>query len=223
MDLHNAVQWLAQGERRLQILLHFDQPLTTKQIAQKHRITFDSSSSAVSALTVYLLVRCLNSRARRSRLFWMTWLGQLCQRHIRTLKGTKSLEYDFPIVDWELYGWVCFSHRTAILKAMRGQMQPVEIRRRAVQSNSSLRMSANNCRDIIKQFVGKGIVRPVAIHKKAHLRYETTDVGELLQQLLFRAHESPDHCMNKRSGDHESLGNNDQEQRQSGFERRFTG
>ena len=64
-------------------------------------------------------------------------------------------------------------------------MQPAVVKRKIKQHNPKIKMSANNVRDIVKLFGQKGIVRPVKIGKKAHLRYELTDTGTKLRQLLM--------------------------------------
>ncbi|MFC1780851.1 hypothetical protein ACFLZ8_01125 [Planctomycetota bacterium] len=94
---------------------------------------------------------------------------------------------DLPDIDWELYGWVCFSHRAAIIKALTESMQPAKIKHRAKQQNPKIKMSANNVRDIIKLFLEKEIVEPVKVGKRAHLRYELTELGRNIQGLLSYA------------------------------------
>jgi len=90
-------------------------------------------------------------------------------------------------VDWNLLGWVCYRHRAAILKTLSEPLQPSAIKRRARARDPTLRMSANNVRDVIRLFKQRGIVQPVYLRKKKHPRYELTDVGKTLRQLLGQA------------------------------------
>jgi len=66
-------------------------------------------------------------------------------------------------------------------------MQPAVVKRKIKQQNPKIKMSANNVRDVMKLFVQKGIVKPVKIGKKAHLRYELSEEGCKLQGLLSQA------------------------------------
>ena len=66
-------------------------------------------------------------------------------------------------------------------------MQPTTIKRRAKQQDQKIKMSANNVRDVIRLFLQKEIVKPVKVRKKAHLRYELTESGKQLRQLLAQA------------------------------------
>ena len=50
-----------------------------------------------------------------------------------------------------------------------------------------MKISANNIRDVIKLLLEKGIVQKVHIRKKAHPRYELTDSGIKLRELLIQA------------------------------------
>ena len=192
MPPSETLHWLSQGEIRRQILTHLKQPSTPKQLAMQHSLSLDSCCSLLWELGVYGLLTCLNPPARRSRVYWLTPLGVSCQRTLRLQQGLPPRKQDFPEVDWDLYGWVCFTHRSAIIRAMHGGntggggMQPSAIRRRACQQNASLRMSANNTRDVMRLFLAKGIVCPVRIRKKKYLRYELTETGKQLQALLNR-------------------------------------
>lgn len=94
---------------------------------------------------------------------------------------------DYPTTNWDLYGWVCYRHRAAILKTLTEPMQPATIKRKARSRDPTLRMSANNTRDIIRLFRERGIVQPVYVRKKAHARYELTETGMVLQRLLAQA------------------------------------
>ena len=75
----------------------------------------------------------------------------------------------------------------AIIKAMKEPLQPATIKRRARSLDPNLRMSANNVRDVIRLLLDRGIVRRVEIKKKRHPRYELTELGRVIQELLLRA------------------------------------
>ena len=162
------------------------QPLTAKQISRKTGIGKDSCSYLLSKFAAKGVTVCLNPNARSSRLYWITDLGGKCQRRLRP--GLSELTRDLPSVNWELYGWVCYNHRAAVIRILSEPMQPSEMKRKLRQTGSEVRISANNIRDIIRLFHKKGIVRQVAVRKKAHPRYELTAQGIQIQKLLNRAH-----------------------------------
>ncbi len=97
--------------------------------------------------------------------------------------------YSLPDMDWELYGWLCYSHRSIILKTLSEPLQPADIKRKARARHPSLAMSAGNVRDVIHLFQMRGLVRPARIRKRKHLRYELTELGLHCQQLLKQAEE----------------------------------
>ena len=119
----------------------------------------------------------MNLSSRQSRLYGLTEFGKCAQTKLCKNIGQAPITHDTPEVDWDLYGWVCYRHRRAVLLAITEPMQPAAIKRKARSRNSQLRMSANNVRDIIRLFMGKGLVRSVQIRRKAYLRYELTDLG----------------------------------------------
>ena len=70
-------------------------------------------------------------------------------------------------------------------------MQPAEIKKVLRIRRPNVKISANNVRDIIKLFLARNIVSLVKIRKKAHPKYELTDLGTKLRQLLLRADAYP--------------------------------
>ncbi len=168
---------------RQQVLLAITQPVTATQLSRRLRISLDRCSNALLQLHSHKLVRCLNPTANRNRLFWLTRAGMSCQRHLE--HGT-SFSYCFPDIDWELYATICFSHRSEVIRTITHTMQPSEIKRRAAFRRPGLTMSANNVRDVIGYLKAKGIVRPVTIRKKAHPRYELTEIGLHMRRLLLQ-------------------------------------
>ena len=163
-----------------------DQPLTARQLSRKTGLSFDICRDVIPQLAAHGLVRCLNDSARRGRLYWLTKLGKSVQQKLSHGLGRAPPQHHVPAIDWHLYGRVCFSHRSAIIKALVEPMQPATIKRKAYARDPFLRMSANNTRDVMRLFVACGIARPVRFHKKSHLRYELTDVGLQIQELLRR-------------------------------------
>lgn len=124
-------------------------------------------------------------------MYWLTQPGKECQSRLQQERGLGALRNDFRIVDWELYGWVCFSHRAAVLTALREPMQPSQIKRDARSQNPALKMSANNVRDVIRLFLKRGIVeRLPGRRKRSHPQYQVTEEGYKLRVLMLRANES---------------------------------
>jgi len=191
MQDSEAHHWLKQGERRQRILSALNQPMTARQLSSRTGMGLDSCSRAIWELRAYSLVQCLNRPARRSRLYWLTPRGKACQRKLFQARSLRCPDHEFPRVDWDLYGWVCYTHRSAVIKVLTAPLQPAEIKRRARSQNSELKMSANNVRDIIRVFLEKGIVRPVKTKSEIHNRYELTEIGKELRVLLLAAETRP--------------------------------
>ena len=187
MEFKEVNNWLHQGERRQQIIIRLRQPMTALQLSKHTDMPLDCCSYVLNELSLYKLVQCMNPQSKRSRLYWLTNMGKQCQKELLKENSRPSLVYDFPTIDWELYGWVCYTHRAAIIRALTEPLQPATIKRRATLRNPDLKMSANNVRDVIKLFLQKGIVKSMKIQKKTHLRYELTELGKKLQNLLMKA------------------------------------
>ncbi len=170
--------------------------MTATQLSRLAGSDLNRTMFVVGGLIKLQFLKCLNPQARRSRLYWLTARG-----------ATHSERFDSgrcdhqPSIDWDLYGWVCYSHRAAILKALNRPLQPCEIKRKARSDNPALRMSANNVRDVIRLFVGKGIVRCVPGKRRAHPRYKLTALGDTLRSLLLRAEQCGQASLD-RWGDH---------------------
>ena len=176
--------WLTQGKRRQKIVAHLKQPMTAKQLAQVTGIREDCCSYVFQELSAYRLVYCLNPKARRSRLYWLTDKCKQYQEKILITHELPIYAYNFPIVDWKLYGWTCYSHRAAIIKAITEPMQPASIRRKIKQLFPDMKISANNVADILRLFLKEQIVKPVSIRRKGFCRYELTELGNKFQTLL---------------------------------------
>ena len=133
------------------------------------------------------LLTCLNPEARSNRLYWLTELGAKCKKQLHQDLEIPYKEFDLPDVDWQLYGWVCFNHRSAVIRTLSTPMQPSEIKRFLRIHHPGTKISANNIRDIIRLLFARKIVRQVKVKGKAHARYELTDLGNQLRQLLLQA------------------------------------
>ena len=185
-------QWLKEQRNLQEVLCILKQPLTARQISKKTGIPLDTCSYYIAKFVDWGLLICLNPNARNSRLYWLTDKGHPC--HWKDCHDEDPpyayKEPDLPDVDWNLYGWLCFNHRSTVVKTLTYPMQPSEIKRIIRLQKSKIKISANNIRDIIKLFIARGLVRTVPIRKKAHRRYELTLLGTKLRQLLVQAEAS---------------------------------
>jgi len=164
--------------------------MTAKQVGRRSGLGLDAVSHLLRRMATKALVTCVNPEARCSRLYRVTDLGRRCQDRMQ--RDLALPRYAQPIsdcdgIDWDLYGWICFNHRTIIVRTLTQPMQPSEIKRIIRTRKPHIKISANNIRDVMKLLLSKGIVRPVKVRRKAHLRYELTDLGRRLQRLLIRA------------------------------------
>ena len=186
---NNVYEWIEKEEYRKTILASLRQPLTGKQLSRKMGICIDTCSHVVGRFARQGLVACLNPAARSSRVYGLTDMGRKYRERLCGELGlSEQLEgCELPTVDWELYGWLCFSHRSAIMRVLTEPMQPSAMKRKLRNVNSSVKISANNIRDVIRLFLQKGVVRKVLVRKKAHPRYELTEDGCAFQKLLFLA------------------------------------
>ena len=175
------------SKKHCEIVCRMHQPLTARQISKKLGLPLGTCSHALRSLSRAGFLVCLNPNAIRSRLYWLTKKGERCQKRKRSEGGLPRLNCLLPSIDWELYGWVCHSHRSAVIKALSHAMQPSEIKRRARSMNNNLRMSANNVRDITYLMLPRGIIRAVQVKRRTHLRYELTECGSKFRSFLMNA------------------------------------
>jgi len=186
MQFSKVYQWLKENQHRRKILMLLAQPMTAKQLSKKSGIPPDICSYTLRKFTAKGLAVCLNPKTRTSRLYSLSEFGIRCQKKVYQDLNRPYKEYNLPDIDWQLYGWVCFNHRGTVIKAITTPLQPSEIKRILRVHRPNIKISANNIRDIIKLFLANGIVRSVKFRKKAHLRYELTDMGDQFRQLLAR-------------------------------------
>lgn len=183
----DTCRWVSDNEKRRLIVTLLKQPSTVRQLGRQFGSSLDVTSAVLLQLTQKQVVYCMNPQARRSRLYWLTNLGLQCQRQLRKKQGLAPLDRTLPDLDWPSYGWLCYSHRASIVKAMKQPLQAATIRRRAKAASPGIRMSANNVRDAIPHIVRKGIARKVHVPKKKHPHYELTELGKKFQRLLLDA------------------------------------
>ncbi len=184
MRTSEAHQYVTQSKRRTLVVKHLTQPMTATQLSRRAGLNHDACRRILGELAGHGILSCLNPDARRSRVYWFTQLGLASIK--RLANHSLSEDIDYSTIHWNLYGWVCYRHRAAVLKTMTEPMQPATIKRKARSRDPTLRMSANNTRDIMRLFRERGIVQPVYLRKKAHARYELTETGKTLQRLLIQ-------------------------------------
>lgn len=178
-------QWLNEKDDHKKVLQAFAQPLISRQTSKKTGIPQGTCSYVIATFVDKGLLVCLNPNAQNSRLYWLTGNGH---RVLKKLSKNQSYKNLVPMdIDWELYGQICYRHRSAVIKALTEPMQPSEIKRLFRLQGMHIRISANNIRDITRWFLAKGIVRPVKVRKRAHLLYELTDLGTKFRHLLIQA------------------------------------
>lgn len=190
MERDEAFQWLVQSIRRTRLMLCLSQPMTARQMADQTHIADGDVSKVLAEMERGGLVRCMNPDSRRSRLYAPTLLGNWCRHRLCGERGIAPNRPCFSVEpDWSLYGAVCFSHRSAVIRAMEGPMQSAQVKRRARYLFPGVRMSANNVRDVMGFLLKEGIVRQVE-SRRAHPLYELTETGRVFQELLLRAERS---------------------------------
>lgn len=165
-------------------LLH--QPLTVRQLCRRAGFTLGTGSQVLWELQVYGVVQCLTPDSNKSRVYWFSDAGLALRRQLFLDLGLACSEVSLPAVPWELLGWLSFRHRQVVLECLTTTPEQVcTIRRRARLHHPQLRMSTNNCRDVVKAFEAKGIVERSYVVGKAHPRFRLTAMGMDLQRLLL--------------------------------------
>ena len=182
-----VIDWLTQGKRRAIIITYLKQPMTAKQLAQVTGMRQDSCSYVLGELRTQRMVYCMNPQARRSRLYWLRKKGRQYRKKILKMQRQAISADDLPDVDWKLYGWVCFTHRAAVIQVLTEPLRPGTIRKKVKQQNPDMKISANNIADILHLFLEKRIIKPIKMRKKVHLRYKLTERGNNLRILLHQA------------------------------------
>ena len=181
-----ALNWTATKEEA-DTLLAMSQPLTATQLARKTNKPRDRCSFLLRSFTSLGLTRCINQSMLRSRLFWPTKLGRVCQTTLVIRYQRSPIEYDLPMIDWNLYSQVTYSHRAAVIKHLSYPMQPTHIRRIAVSKDPGLKLSANNVRDVVRFLCTNSLVNVVGKSQSGHRLYDLAKEGKQMQRLLIRA------------------------------------
>ncbi|GFO81548.1 MAG: hypothetical protein A49_11750 [Methyloceanibacter sp.] len=154
--------------------------MTAKQLAKRTELSIDKVSRALATLRQKQLATCLTPTKPRARIHWFTHSGINAASILRAEAGLEQLRA-LSNMDWDLYSDACHSHRTAVLLALEKPMQAAAVKRKARFQNSSLRMSANNARDVLNYFEHMGIVRRVFVRKSMHPHFELTELGDGLR------------------------------------------
>lgn len=186
-EVHELSNWISKSSVRPKVLLGLKQPMTARQLSKQTDHTLHNCKCALQEFRTKNLVKCINPVARRSRLYWLTDLGVLAQKRLCGQYGLGDWEYDFPNVPWDVYGWTCFSHRTAILKALKQPMSARKIKRIAYMEDETIRLPYSSVTLILRQFREKGIACLAEAGKKRDVKNELTDLGWKLRLLMTRA------------------------------------
>lgn len=161
--------------------------MTAKQLSRVNALSEERCSYLLGKFAALTLCTCLNPQARNSRLYWTTDLGRKIQYTLQKERNLPQKDTSPNSVNWSLYGWVCYRHRSVVVRVLTKPMQPSEIRHKIRYRFPKVKISANNVRDIIRLFEQWNIVERISIRKKVHPRYQLTDSGLVLQMLLNRA------------------------------------
>ena len=186
MGTSETIEWVSGSQRRVDVLSALSQPLTPNQLSKRIGLSRDACSYIAWELVVYGVVRCLNNRAQRCRVYGLTPKGIRCRRKLYPAIKNAHREYMEPDIDWHLYGSVCHRHRAAVMKAFTDIMQPAEVKR-AITRRGGMRISGNNVRDVVRYFRSKGLVTPIRVRRRIHLRYRLSESGGIMRELLLRA------------------------------------
>lgn len=198
MQCNETLSWLLLGARRQRILLGLKQPLTATQISAKSGVRRDASSSVLGELLLYGLVECLNPTATRIRLYWLSKLGEECQRELRRRYALPRRRQNLPKLtpeQWETYCAVSTRQRSAVILTLGPSLtsaelpvlRPAEIKWRALRSSPEIRMSVNNVRDVIRFLLQNGVVERVFVRKQVHPHYRLSPLGVEILNLLKEA------------------------------------
>lgn len=185
MQSSEATLWLEQGEERLRILFALCQPMTAGQLGHRLGKSRSSVSEHLRQMLIYGVVTCMNPAALQGRLYWLSDVGLACQSGFSESRGLR-VDTWCPLTDWTLYGQLIFRHRAAVLRALNGRMRPPRVKKSAFASNPSLRMSIDNCRQVLKWMRDRKIVRTVRPRGQRFTYYELTEGGRTYQTLHRR-------------------------------------
>ena len=178
--------WLQQGEERRRVLLALSQPMTADQLARRTEKSRSSVSEHLRQMRIYQVVTCLNPLAHQSRVYGLTEAGTAHRDYLAQMLGGAN-SFQLPTVNWQTYGDSCFRHRRAVLLVLKDRMRPPQVKRRALSLDARLRMSVDNCREVLYWMLKRGLVRVVPVRSRRFVFYELTKEGKACQELLRRA------------------------------------
>jgi hypothetical protein len=180
----DASQWLRQGHERQRVFMALSQPLTAHQLALRLEKSRNAISECLRQLRIFRLAVCLNPSAHQSRVYTLTDEGRA---HLALFAQEAGLSVPaIPELAWDLYGDLCFRHRRAVLVTLRGRVRPPQVKRYALGNDPMLRMSVDNCREVLYWMVANGVVRAVRPRGSAFPSYELTEVGRRFQAVMRR-------------------------------------
>lgn len=189
MQQNKTYEWVKQNQARTRLLLKADMPLTARQLGRKTGLGQQSSGSLLSKFAARQLCVCINPEARTSRLYKLTRLGKELQDILKQELNLTINNTSVKDIDWQLYGRLCYRHRSLVLISLTEPMQPAQIRRKIRSRNRAAKISANNVRDVIRFFEKEKIVKKVFVKKKARPKYELTGSGWIFRELLIKANQ----------------------------------
>ncbi len=187
MTSRPTIQWLQDRYPYRQVLRALVHPRTARQISRVTQLSAPTCSHILSQLAGRKLIHCLNPSAQTSRVYYLTAAGQRLYRILAKTVPPWPPISPLPDLNWPLYGWLCFRHRSAVLRYLTYPLQPAELKRILRQSQSRLKISANNIRDIVKLFVARGLAQRIRIHRKKHWHYDLTAMGIKYREVLRQA------------------------------------
>ena len=179
--------WLSQCDRRRSVLKRLILPATPSQLARRTSLSEDACSYTLIEFRARKLARCVNPKAARFRLYLLTRMGWQCRLIVIGKSDSKRGSRRFPLEFWRLYAEMLYPHRSAVIRTLIRPMQAAEIKRRASLSDSNLRISASNVREVLKFLLRQGIVRRFLVRRSAYPRFQLTDLGEQLREVLLEA------------------------------------
>lgn len=179
--------WLSQCGRRILILKHLIMPATPSQLARWTELSGDACSYTLVEFRMCSLAVCVNPDAVRFRLYRLTRKGLQCRLAVIDEDAGEYRPPAFPVEFWHLYALVLYPHRSAVIRELTWPMQAAEIKRRASMNDPNVRISAGNVREVLKFLLKKGIVRRFFVRRSAYPRFELTDLGEQLREVLLEA------------------------------------
>ncbi len=183
-----VVDWILKSRNRLLILKALSLPLTVVQIANRVGLAHSGCSRSIGHLKEKNLIFCHNKEARLARLYWLTDWGKYIRSEFEKSQGFPKIESLPRNLNWNALARSAHRQRSEVIKSLEGTMQAVTVRKKARYLNSNLKMSTNNCRDVIQKFLLKeGIVTKTEVIGKGHIHFKLTEKGEVIKSHLQKA------------------------------------